>query len=232
MKSFKVSAALCLLFIVSSLLYISCKKQQESITAPADLGYVPTDEGRWVVYDVDSIVHADNDGNTDDSVRYYHFQVKEVISGTFKDGEGRPTQRISRYHRSNSSSDWQITNVWTTTVTASRVERTEENIKYISLAFPINSSITWDGNAFNTLGEQDYIYDGFHEPFSIGDFNFDSTLTVIRADDDNFVEQVLSKERYAVHVGLIYKEYRDLLKNAGQVVSGLEYTETVAEYGN
>jgi hypothetical protein len=218
----------CLVMLIVS----SCKKEGTLATAPSTFDYVPANAGHWVVYDVDSIVHADNDGETDDSVRYFHFQIKEVISSTFKDGEGRQAQRIERYHRANDSEEWIITNVWTSTVTSNRVERMEDNVRFIPVAFPIGSNITWNGNALNTLGEQDYTYDGFHEALSIGNFSFDSTLTVLKADDDNFVERIYAQEKYAVHIGRIYKADQDLVKNGGQVVSGLDYTETIADYGN
>ena len=222
-----LSLSLLILVIVSS-----CKKEHTTLPSPASLDYFPTRDGHWVVYDVDSVVHADNDGNTDDSVRYYHFQIKELISSTFTDGEGRPTQRIERYRRDNDSTDWTITSVWTSTLVSNRAERVEDNIRYIPLAFPINSNITWNGNTFNQLGEQDYTYDGFHEALSISTFSFDSSLTVVRVDDDNFVERTLSKEKYAVHVGRVYKVYQDLFKYGGQVVSGLDYQETISDYGN
>ena len=48
------------------------------------------------------------------------------------------------------------------TLTTSRAEREEDNIRYIRLGFPISSTITWDGNAFNTLGEEETsTYDNF-----------------------------------------------------------------------
>jgi len=224
-----------LVLILSTVLLFSCKKEHAPVTSPASYDYVPVNTGHWVVYDVDSIVHADNDNNTDDSVRYFHFQIKEVISSTFIDGEGRPVQRIERYHKQANSDEWNITNVWTTTVTSNRVERVEDNIRYVALAFPINSTISWNRNSFNTLGEDYDTYNSFHEPIELGSFSFDSTLSVVQLDaesNDNYVEKIYFEEKYAVHVGRIYKVYQDLLKNAGQVVSGLDYTETVADYGN
>jgi hypothetical protein len=212
----------------------SCKKKDSYILAPASYDYVPTLTGHWVIYDVDSISHLDNDGNTDDSIHYFHFQIKEFISSTFIDGEGRPAQRIERSHRDNDSAAWYITNVWTSTVTSNRVERDEENIRYIILAFPITSDITWNGNAFNQLGEEDYTYEYFNQPFTFDSLglSFDSTLSVLQIDNDNFVERIYGEEQYAVHVGRISKTYQNLLKYGGQVVSGLDYHETVNSYGN
>src|SRR4051812_26842839 len=120
MKLLKAGALYYLFIIASSIFLLSCQKEHTDPVPPSSYDYVPTSAGKWTVYDVDSIVHADNDGNTDDSVRYFHFQIKELISGTFTDGEGRAAQRIERYHRMNDSAEWFITNVWTSTVTANR----------------------------------------------------------------------------------------------------------------
>lgn len=48
---------------------------------------------------MDSIFHAENDNNNDDSVYSYHFQVREEIDTSYADGQGRPTQVVLRYKR-------------------------------------------------------------------------------------------------------------------------------------
>lgn len=218
----------CLIMLVVS----SCKKNDTPIEPPSSYDYFPTRTGHWVIYDVDSIVHRDNDGNTDDSVDYFVFQIKELITGTFTDGEGRPTQRLERYHRPNDSADWVLTEVWTQTLVTNRAERVEDNIRYIRLAFPINSTITWDGNAFNQLGEEDYSYEYFHIPDTLAGLSFDSTLSVLQIDNDNFIERIYAEEKYAVHVGRMYKVNQNLQKTGGMVTAGLDYRETINSYGN
>ena len=56
------------------------------------MNYVANDPGRWIVYDADSIMHLDNDSNTDDNVDTSRFQIMEVIDSMGIDGENQPIQ--------------------------------------------------------------------------------------------------------------------------------------------
>ena len=65
----------------------------------------------------------------------------------------------------------------------------------------------------------------------INSLSFDSTLSVIQIDENNYVETIFGNEKYAAGVGMIYKERNDLGKTNGQVVKGLEYRMVVVDYG-
>lgn len=209
---------------------VSCK--DESITP--SLGYheyFPIDFHRYVIYDVDSVYHSDNDNDNDDSVYTWHFQVKEKIDSTFIDGQGRSAQRILRYRRTDSTQAWSFMNVWTQTRTTSSAYRNEDNIAYHKLSFPVNISAYWDGNDSNIEDEEIYVYDAVHEPENIGGLNFDSTVSVLQRDENNFVEKIYGYEIYAMHTGLVYKQRDNLRKNGGLVVFGTEFKMTVNSYG-
>lgn len=184
------------------------------------------------MYDVDSILHSDNDNNTDDSVYSWHYQLKEVVGETFIDGQGRPVQIIQRFRRDNDSEEWSEINVCTQLVTAAAMYRTDDNIAYHKLAFPISSNTQpWNGNDMNTLDEEFYQYENFHVPLTMNAFDFDSTLSVLQVDEDNFVEKIYGEEVYANHVGLIYREHDDLRKMNGFPVKGTEFIMKVRAYG-
>lgn len=215
---------------ISALTWFSCKK--ETVVLPAlSYNYFPTEKGRYVIYDVDSIYHSENDNNNDDSVYAYHFQIKDKIDSSFSDLEGRVNQVRLRYRRDNDSMQWELTDVWTQYLSSSSAYLIEDNIKYHKLSFPINSTITWNGNDSNTEEEEDYFYDYFHESDVINNLAFDSTLSVIQIDENNYVETIYGNEKYASGVGMIYKERNDLGKRNGQVVKGLEYRMVVVDYG-
>ncbi|MBK7851000.1 MAG: hypothetical protein IPJ66_07630 [Bacteroidetes bacterium] len=208
----------------------ACKK--ESIKPPSpSFNYFPTEKGKWVEYDVDSIYHAENDNNNDDSVYAYHFQIREELDTTYSDGQGRPTQVLLRYKRNSDGEDWVLVSVWTQNLSLSSAYRTEDNIPYHKLAFPINGSTTWDGNDANTNEEEMYEYEDFHIERSFGSFDFDSTLSVLQRDEDNFVERIYGQEIYATGVGMVFKERDDLGKRNGIVVKGLEYKMTLRDFG-
>lgn len=219
-----------LFFLLAILLVSSCKKET-IVPASPSYNYFPVERGRWVEYNVDSIYHGENDNNNDDSVYTFHFQIREVIDSSFSNGQGQETQVLLRYKRQTSSENWTLINVWTQTLNLSGAYRTEDNVAYHKLAFPINSGISWNGNDANTEEEELYTYDSFHQSATVGGISFDSTLTVIQRDEENFIESIYGEERYATGVGMIYKRRDDLGKRNGVVVKGLEYKMTLYDFG-
>jgi hypothetical protein len=217
----------CILFFILT----GCKKETVTLL-PVSLNYFPTEIGNWIEYTVDSIYHADNDNNNDDSVYSYHYELREVIDGEFEDGEGRINQIIKRYSRSDSTQDWQLLNVCTQYLSSMNAYRNENNINLHKLSFPINSTISWNGNDANVLDEEIHYYEYFHEPASFNGLDFDSTLSVLQIDEDNFLEKIYGNEIYGAGIGLIFKARDELGKINGVVVSGLEYRMAVKGYGN
>jgi len=221
------------LYIVAAFvagLFFSCKKDSETPGSPS-FDYFPVISGNYKIYDVDSVYHADNDNNTDDSIYSWHFQVKEQIGETYIDGQGRPTQIILRYERDNDSSEWYEINRWTQVLTSAAAYKTEDNVPYHKLGFPIDNQNTWNGNDANTLEEEMYSYENLHTSMTISGLNFDSTLTVLQRNDDNFVEKIYGEEIYANHVGMIYKERDNLNKVNGLIVRGTEFRMKLVSYG-
>lgn len=208
----------------------SCSKETVEIPS-VSFHYFPTEKGKYVIYDVDSVVHSTDDNNNDDSVHYYHYQVKEVIDTPFIDGEGRQRQVLVRYYRPDTSYSWNINIVWSQLLTSTSAYKWEDNIPYHKMSFPINSTVEWNLNDMNTLNEELYHYEGLHESRTYHNMNFDSTITVIHNDGENFVEKIYGEEVFAAGIGLVYKERDDLRKTSGQVVSGTEFKMVVNSFG-
>lgn len=219
----------CLVVIVL-LLFFGCKKEVIQVNS-LSYNYFPTEKGVYVIYDVDSIFHAETDNQNDDSVYSYHFQIKERIDTSFLDLQGRTNQVLLRFKRIEVTDSWMLTAVWTQFINSTVAYRTEDNIIYHKLSFPINSTTTWNGNDSNTLDEEDYFYDYFHESSSVNGLSFDSTLSVIQIDENNYVEKIFGNEKYANGIGMIYKEKDDLGKKNGQVVKGTEYKMQINSFG-
>lgn len=218
-------------FLFSFLVIISGCKKETIIPESPSFNYFPTEIGRWVEYDVDSIYHGENDNNNDDSVYTFHFQVREEIDSVYTNGEGQETQIVIRSKRNSSSEDWTFVSLWTQSLNLTGAYRTEDNVTYHKLAFPINSGISWDGNDRNTEEEEIFSYENFHKSLVLGGNSFDSTITVVQIDEENFIERIYGIEKYAAGVGLIFKQRDDLGKRNGIVVKGLEYKMTVRDYG-
>jgi hypothetical protein len=222
---------ICLLIFSVPLLFLTgCKRELIDPTSPSQ-NYFPTEIGNWVEYSVDSVYHAENDNQNDDSVKYFHFEIREVIDSSFIDGAGKTLQVIKRYYRIDSASEWTFLNVWTQMLTSISAYRTENNISYHKLAFPIDEDITWNGNDANTDDEEMYSYEYFHIPGTYQSLDFDSTLSVLQIDEDNFIEKIFKQEVYASGVGLVYKQVSNLGKVNGIVVSGYEIRMEIKDYG-
>lgn len=229
------------ILLVSTIFY-ACKKEKNTDINDLGYEYFPNEAGRYVIYDVDSIVYDDFENDTD----YYKYELKEVIESIFTDNEGRQAQRIERYIRNYNDTipysqiPWNLKDVWYANRTQIAAERVEENVRYVKLVFPIKESKTWNGNAYNTLDEWEYEYTTIHQPNSFGTISFDSTLSVTQYDDNAqiLIQRQLYTESYAKNVGLVYKKIIDIkskninsLPVMDRITSGVIYTQKVKSYG-
>ncbi|MFI5219678.1 MAG: hypothetical protein ACHQNT_09325 [Bacteroidia bacterium] len=181
--------------------FSTCKKENKEIVSES-FNYFPSNVGHELIYDVDSIVKDDFDNSTDT----FQFQIKEIIESVFTDIEGRPTLRIERYKRTNSSQAWIIHKVWTANVNSFNAEKKEDNITYVKLIFPSKLNKTWNGNSKNCLGEELYEITSLNDPDVQNNLVFDSTLNVLHSDeDDHFYRKDYAVEKYANGIGLYYK---------------------------
>lgn len=227
----KVSYIISLLIILL-IAYYSCKRDT---IKPLDVGYgyFPTNVGHWVLYQVDS-THYDSFSHG--KATHFHYQIKELIQSTFLDLSNRTTQRIERYETMDTIPTF-LKDVWVSNLTNIDAEKVEENIRYIKLVFPVTGNQTWNGNAYNTLGEQDYQYSNVNVPYTINGLSFDSTVNVIQGNDSNLVAVQNESEMYAKHVGLIYKRFRNVEKlpdtsRVDSVLGGVDYTYKIISFGN
>lgn len=225
-----IRVSLFLLIICSVSLIVSCKQEDEN---PIDVGYnyFPDNPGHMVLYNVDS-TYWDDFTHTK---RFSHCLIKELVESTYLDNQNRPTQRIERY-RQHDTLPFYLKDVWASTLTASTAEKVEENLTYIKLIIPVVHGQSWNGNALNILGEQDYEFDNVNEPYTVDGVTYDSTVTVIQNIDSNLIFVKKQFEVYAKNVGLIYRRYRDIQKYPNplhdSIVSGVDYSYKIISFSN
>lgn len=216
-------------------LFSSCKKETE--TVDVGYGYFPTAQKHYIIYQVDSAYYDTFNSEIDS----FSYQVKEIIESEILDNAGRKTLRLERYIRDNANDSWEIKDVWVANKNNNNVEKTEENIKFVKLVFPVKESTKWNGNMYNTLGEQEYKYKDLHKSLSINGYTFDSTLTVVQIADSSLIEKKFQYEIYAKNVGMIYKKYVDVKDQSSEIDfslpfskridNGVDYSYTIIEYG-
>jgi hypothetical protein len=89
---------------------------------------------------------------------------------------------------------------------AANIRRTQGNIGFISLVFPVTEGKTWNANAFNAYGESEYKYQLLNKTFTLNDLVYDSTVTVVQGERNDVVLDD-RQEVYAYEKGLIYKKF-------------------------
>jgi len=218
--------SLVILFSISS-----CKKEKTSSAFDMGYDYFPINTGHNVTYQVDSIFYDGFNAGKSDT---FHFKVKELIESQFTDLQNRLAQRIERYRKDNDTTDWYIKDVWFSNRTASAVEKVEENVRFVKLVFAVEDGKKWDGNIYNTQGEQSYKYTLLNEPYTVNGRTYDSTVTVIQKDEPTSISQDYQVEVYAKNIGLIYKHYLHLETSWGGVTinAGVDYTYSIISWGN
>lgn len=214
----KVSSGLFGL-LIASILYMACDKPlPEPIAPDYPYAYFPLEDGKYVVYQVDSIIYNETFANDTTS-----WQVKEKITDTFYDLEGRLNYVIERSRRLSDTALWEEVDVWYAAQIDGKIEKVENNLRFIKLSAPLRNDLRWDGNAYlgglddipfdyecNRLSYYegwDYTYQSIEQPFVANGINFPNTVTVIQQGDSNLIWFDYAKEIYAEDVGLIYKEF-------------------------
>lgn len=234
--------AVVVLLVFALGMAVSCNKTDDFQT-DFKYEYFPTDSGRYVEYQVDSVLW--NSFFDPPSVDTITFQVREVYESEFLDGSGNTMRRIERYRRADSTQAWQLVDVWSAGLTDNKAIWNEENLRFVKLVFPITNGLTWRGNQFvDTENGPIFLDDWTYEvtsldvPATIGGLNFDSTLTVVLHADSNLIEKTTAIEVYARGVGLVQKEWMWLTKNnvnvpfPGGTEDGFIVKMRITGYGN
>jgi hypothetical protein len=135
-----------------------------------------------------------------------NYQLKEIIASSSVENNGIETLRIERYRRENDSQKWAIDSVFSAKKEMSRALKTENNVTFVKLIFPVSEGLKWNGNAYNSLGEDTYELKKLNQPFQTNGQNFPRTLTVIQQNDSTLVDLKRRTEVYAEGIGMIYQE--------------------------
>ncbi|MFN0173068.1 MAG: hypothetical protein ACKVU0_00365 [Saprospiraceae bacterium] len=204
------------------MIFLACGDRQTVEIAPIDttqFAYFPLKIGKFVVYQVDSIVYDFGPGGqvVQDSSRTFS---KEIVTDTLRDNSGELQYIIDRYERTELGQPWVFKNAITASQTGTQAVRTENNWRFLKLVFPMDRRSEWDGNIWIDESREIEIAGERMRPFTnwayevdsidvqaiVGQLSFDSTLLITEADDTNVIERRLSRVRYAKHVGVVWRE--------------------------
>lgn len=213
--------------LLASVLFFGCRKDNPAAKFDLGTNYFPREVGSWVIYDIDSIIHDDNDAQLG-YIDTFKYQFKEVIESKYTDASGLLNHRIERYSKTDTT-DWIILDVWSSRMDNYRAIQVEENIDFIKLIFAPKIGDTWNGNSYNTFEEWYYEYTSLDVTDTINDLILDSVLTVVQRDDANIIEIEYAEEKYARGIGRV-SATRIFLDFQNE--SGVEYYEVINSFGN
>ncbi len=202
------------------LLLLGCNQSEvEELTGDYGYEYYPLEVGREYLYEVDSVIFREGpSGPVADSSRTL---VLERIVDTLTDNTGATLYRVERYERRSPAEPWQIRKVTTAARSARQAFRTEDNLRFVALVFPLRTGVEWDGNRyipdgvfFEGSSRPVDLFKGWRSevqsvdvPGSVGNLAFDAVSTVSLANAENAIEYRRATEQYARGVGLIYREW-------------------------
>jgi len=226
-------------FLVLVLLFVSCKKETETVTFDFGYNYFPDDSGTYVIYKVDSVLYNNFDPlNLKRTSSHY---LKEIITEQFIDNLGRRAKKVERFVTDSLNHSWVPHNVWYIVKNTTNAERVEDNIRYIKVTFPVSVGNIWRGNKYNELNhfpytdlkftatnfDWNYEVKQVNQNYTFGSIITDSTMTVLQVNDSSNVQKVYSVEKYAKNIGMVYKE---LWRLDAQLVNNQTY-ENNAVFG-
>lgn len=222
-------------FVFSLICLWSCQELDCGCVTPPQTGayfYYPI-IGNSIVYDVEEIQYS-----LTENPKVKNYQLKEVNASFFQDADNKEALRIERYRRENDTQKWVIDSVFTAKKGIDKALKIENNVTYVKMIFPIKENIKWNGNLYNSFGEDSYEMKKVNQPFQTNGQSFAKTLSVIQQNDSTLVDLKRRMEVYAEGIGLVYQEKTfvsycntaDCL-GKGKIDFGTKYMLKIKSYG-
>jgi hypothetical protein len=207
--------------IIVVLIFSACSKTEEFNTDSIN-DYAPLVVGKYITYQLDSLIFADNI-NPYEHVNSY--QVKHLVEDTITDNLGRKGFTIRRYIRKTITDSWVPDNAFIAINTGTSFEFVENNFRFLKLKEPIRNEYSWKGNSYidtysansevKYFDDWTYVDGSVNTPLTLGAITIDSTLKVAERDDvlgnpddaDSYSEINFSVSNYGRGIGLIYHRF-------------------------
>ena len=215
----KLQLAIAIFFLL-----ISCKKEESPDTYLNASAYYPLKSGNLWIYRFDSTTTPPF--GTSLVVHSYHLKDSAGIS--FLHNSARESWPIYRFITDTlEENPWRSISTYYVTLAGKNVEVVDDNnLRFIKLASPVSTGITWSGNSYidtrsaNTpyqyLDGWQYSYDSVNLPYNTLAGVVDSSVTVRQQDETSpegpfdpqyYQQRNYSVEVYAYNKGLIYKNF-------------------------
>jgi hypothetical protein len=219
--------------LLTGVLVVACDSSDNDTSPGTGTEYFPLKTGSYLVYDVSEIIYTLSVPET------LQYQLKVAMVDKFLNSEGDSTFVIHRSRRNIAADNWTYQDTWSVRKNEREVVMSEGNVSYVKLKLPVRQNMEWDGNAYNTLGEDEYTLEELKVSKTYNNQTFEDCITVNQNDNDDFIVFLdQRKEVYAKDIGLVYKETTQLhyctqddCLGQQKVESGTIYEQTITTYG-
>ena len=192
------------IFVVIILVcFCACEKKSANLFT--DYQYFPLAVGQYQIYEVYEVKYS-----LSQAPSISKSYLKEQISNVNNSSNQQKHFTIERYKRISANQPWQIDSVWTGQLYPNKAIRTENNIAFVKLIFPIQISQFWNKNELNSLPEQMISYKTRSGNFQIDDKNYTNVISVVIKNDSSLLSKQKNIEIYAPKFGMIYLENANL----------------------
>jgi hypothetical protein len=205
-------------------------KNHESISE-----LVPLQKGQYQIYDVFQVEFSEVEDP--DTSRY---ELKMEVVDSFPNNSGSFTYVMHRSRRADEAETWQFIDTWSVRLDANEAIFNEGNVPFVKLVAPPEVGTSWNGNAYNNEGQDEYTIVSSAESTEINGITFLDPVTVEQEfNDDPIVFTDLRTEVYVKGVGLVYKETTQLYycvdescNNQNIIVDGMVLKQSIKSYGS
>jgi len=214
-----------ILTVATVLILAGCKQDMDNTTLnPYLYDYVPLDIGHSVIYDVDSISYSFVNGGTQQVTTSY-YQLMYQVYDTFYTSAPTTNYGIYIWKRTDTTQPFQLWQEQYCWQTRNTYEDVENDLHFLKLVFPPINGVNWQGNQYLPANDTvmdtyfpyagwNYTYTSVNVPQTFNNVHFDSTLTVMQDSNQNLINDLVSVESYARHVGMIYKKWEIINKQS------------------
>lgn len=208
------------------LVLFSCKEDNPDPEMDAGYAYFPMQQGSWKEFQVDSIVWTPfgSDSST--------WIIREVMDSVYSPADKVWEAIVLDYSRPVDSLNWIpgfSTRILTRTL--AQAEEWTNNTRFIRFVFPVYTDRSWNGNAMNTLGEQEYSFQRVACADTIGHVYYTDLVTVRQQYSISLISRDVEEETFARNAGLVGVR-KEHLSNLTGIKTGYEMRKVLVASGN